>query len=128
LLTAVDSPALGVNFDPSHPVRMGIDPLRMLNEFAPRVFHVHAKDTLILDDALYEHGHLQQATFARPHKFGAFAWRYAMPGKGALPWREMLGVLKEAGYAGRVSIEVEDEDVDGEEAECAALLAARDFL
>jgi sugar phosphate isomerase/epimerase len=128
LLAAVDSPALGINFDPSHPVRMGIDPLRMLREFAPRVFHVHAKDTLVLDDALYEHGHMQQATFAKPHKYGAFCWRYALVGKASLPWREMLGELKASGYAGRVSIELEDEDVEGEEAERAALIAARDFL
>lgn len=128
LLAAVDSPALGVNFDPSHAVRMGIDPLRMLREFAPRVIHVHAKDTLVLDDATYEHGHLQQATFARPCRFGAFAWRYAMVGKGTLPWREMLGVLRDADYAGRVSIELEDEDVEGEEAERAALITSREFL
>jgi sugar phosphate isomerase/epimerase len=128
LLAAVGSPALGVNFDPSHAVRMGIDPLRMLREFAPQVFHIHAKDAIVCDDTLYEHGHLQQATFARPHTYGAYCWRYAMPGKGSLPWREMLGVLKGAGYAGRVSIEIEDEDVEGEEAERAALIAAKDFL
>jgi sugar phosphate isomerase/epimerase len=128
LLAAVDSPALGINFDPSHAVRMGIDPLRMLREFAPRVVHVHAKDTIVPGDALYEHGHLQQATFEKPHKYGAYAWRYAIVGKGDLPWKEMLSVLREARYAGRISIELEDEDVEGEEAERNALIEGRDFL
>jgi sugar phosphate isomerase/epimerase len=128
LFAEVDSPALGLNFDPSHAVRMGIDPVRMLREFAPRVFHVHAKDTLRLDDALYDHGHLQQATFARPHQFGAYWWRYTLPGKGSVPWAELFSVLKDAEYDGRLSIELEDEDVEGDEAERSALVEARDFL
>ena len=42
---ACPSPALGVNYDPSHLLRMGIDPLRFLSEFIGRVYHVHAKDS-----------------------------------------------------------------------------------
>ncbi|RME58451.1 MAG: sugar phosphate isomerase/epimerase, partial [Caldilineae bacterium] len=58
------SPAMGINFDPSHLIRMGIDPLRFLNEFVDRVYHVHGKDTEILDEGLYEFGREQPATFA----------------------------------------------------------------
>ena len=120
--------ALGINFDPSHAVRMGIDPVRMLWEFAPHVVHVHAKDTRVLDDGLYEHGNLQQATFATPSKFGAYWWRYTVPGKGEIPWSQLFVALTDSGYAGRISIELEDEEVEGEDAEREALIAARDFL
>ena len=71
-LAAVDSPAVGVNYDPSHLVRMGIDPVRFVREFAGRIGHAHAKDTAFLADERYEHGTLQQATFADPHVYGGF--------------------------------------------------------
>jgi len=126
---AIGSDAVGVNFDPSHLVRMGIDPVRFVREFAPRIFHAHAKDTRITPDELYEHGHLQPATFAKPHAFGGHSWRYAIPSEGDVPWPAVLGALRDVGYRGLLSIELEDERFNGTtEGEQRALLAARDFL
>jgi sugar phosphate isomerase/epimerase len=129
---AVGSDALGVNFDPSHLIRMGIDPARFLAEFAPLVFHAHAKDTALLPDGLYEHGHTQQATFDKPHDFGGHAWRYALPGHGDADWPRLLSILADAGYASRgglLSIEMEDEQFNGtQEGEQRGLVGARDFL
>jgi sugar phosphate isomerase/epimerase len=119
----------GINFDPSHLIRMGIDPVRFLEEFAPRVCHVHGKDTEIIDENLYEHGHLQEATFAAKHVHGGFSWRYTIPGHGRARWGKMLSQLKSAGYDGMVSIELEDEDFNGsEEGERRGLIAGRSFL
>lgn len=112
-VSAVDSPALGVNYDPSHLVRMGIDAVRFLREFASLVRHVHAKDTVFLPDARYEHGSLQQATFAEPLVYGGFDWRYVLPGRGAVPWIDIFATLRDNGYAGAVSIELEDADYLG---------------
>ncbi len=56
--------ASAVNFDPSHLIRMGIDPVRFVEEFAPRIAHVHGKYTEILTDRLYDLGTEQQPTFA----------------------------------------------------------------
>lgn len=120
---------VGLNFDPSHLVRMGIDPQRFLAEFLPRIHHVHAKDTELLEDAQYAHGNLQPATFAAPHRFGGNHWRYAIPGRGAVKWSSLLAALSAGGYRGGVSIELEDEQFNGTEAgEKQGLLAARDFL
>ena len=58
--------AFGVNYDPSHLMRMNIDPLRFLYEFGNRVYHVHGKDTEWLSDNLYDYGSEQPATFAKP--------------------------------------------------------------
>ena len=64
LFRELPSPAIGVNYDPSHFIRMGIDALRFLNEVAARVFHVHGKDTALYSEHLYEFGHEQSPTFA----------------------------------------------------------------
>jgi sugar phosphate isomerase/epimerase len=126
---AVPSKAMGINFDPSHLIRMGIDPMRFLREFATRVGHVHGKDTALYADALYEYGHEQPATFGKGHGFGDRVWRYTIPGHGIMNWPEAFGVLAGAGYRGMVSIELEDENFnDRTETEQAGLLAGGRFL
>ncbi|MEK7476811.1 MAG: sugar phosphate isomerase/epimerase [Candidatus Coatesbacteria bacterium] len=126
---AVPSKAMGINFDPSHLIRMGIDPMRFLREFATQVVHVHGKDTALYADALYEFGHEQPATFGKGHGFGDRVWRYTIPGHGVMNWPEAFGVLAGAGYRGMVSIELEDENFnDRTETEQAGLLAGGRFL
>jgi sugar phosphate isomerase/epimerase len=123
------SECLAINYDPSHLIRMGIDPVRFLREFAGRIGHVHAKDTQIFEESLYEFGNLQPATLAEGHPYGGYHWRYCVPGHGQAPWAAILGVLKESNYRGLMSIELEDEDFNGSEAgEKRGILAARDFL
>lgn len=125
----VPSKAMGINFDPSHLIRMGIDPLRFLREFVSRVGHVHGKDTVLYADALYEYGHEQPATFGKGHGFGSLVWRYTIPGHGIMNWPEAFGYLAEAGYKGMVSIELEDENFNGKtDGEQAGLLLGGRFL
>lgn len=129
LLTEIPSKAIGVNFDPSHLIRMGIDALRFLHEVADRVAHVHGKDTEIDRAALQELGWEQPATFAPSPDFGGPFWRYTIPGHGEFPWTRGLEVLQGAGYDGYVSIELEDFRFNGsEEGEKNGLLAASAFL
>lgn len=128
-LKEMNSPHYGINFDPSHLIRMGIDPLRFVREFAPQVVHMHGKDTLVDTERMYEIGHEQAGVFADPLGWGGFAWRYTIPGKGKAPWSELLSVLKGARYQGFVSIELEDADFNGEvPREKKGFEAARDFL
>ena len=129
LFKEVPSPVMAVNFDPSHLIRMGIDSYRFVNEFADRVAHVHAKDTWISDEALYEFGNLQAATFATDHVCGGQHWRYTVPGHGVARWGDLFAVLVNTGYKGFVSIELEDEDfLGGGEDDKLGLIASRDFL
>jgi len=123
------SKAMGVNYDPSHLLRMGIDPLRFLHEFADRVHHVHGKDTELIDEGLYRYGNAQEPTFGKTHGFGSMHWRYAIPGHGAVRWAEIFRILAGAGYKGAVSIELEDENFNGtEEGEKAGILHGLQFL
>jgi sugar phosphate isomerase/epimerase len=119
----------GINFDPSHLVRVGIDPLRFIDEFAPRIHHVHGKDTELFAEDLYQHGNLQPATFAPGHGWGGQIWRYCIPGDGQAQWGRVLARLQAVGYRGLVSIELEDERYcTGEEGEKKGLIAAQRFL
>ncbi len=111
----VGSANMGVNYDPSHLVRMGIDPIRFLKEFVGHVFHVHGKDCMIIDENLYQYGNLQEATFGAPFKYGGMNWRYTIPGHGLSDWKIILSILKDNGYSGCVSIELEDHYYDDTE-------------
>lgn len=129
LFAEIPSPAMGINYDPSHLLRMQIDPIRFLDEFTERIHHVHAKDTEWIAENVYEFGIEQPTTFAVPHKFGAQVWRYTIPGHGKMRWREALSRLRVHGYSGLISIELEDENFNGTDAgEMRAIRLARDFL
>ena len=118
----------GLNYDASHLIRLGVDHVRFLKEFAAHVKHVHAKDTDVDAEALYEFGS-QPATFAKPHGFGEWTWRYTLPGHGVARWNEIASVLKSSGYTGAISVELEDEHFNGTEAgEKAALVHSLNFL
>lgn len=125
----VPSPAMGINYDPSHLIRMRIDPLRFLREFGNRVYHVHGKDTMPLDENLYEYGAEQPATFAKPRPFSGMTWRYTIPGHGVARWTEIFQILQELGYQGAVSIELEDANFHRDpDAEQLGILQGAQFL
>jgi len=128
-LREMDSTHFGINYDPSHLLRMGIDPRRFLKEFAPQVVHVHGKDTLIDADRLYNHGTEQAGFLTEAQRWGGWFWRYTIPGRGQAPWSALLGELVAVKYQGFVSIELEDLDFNGTlDGEKRGFLAARDFL
>lgn len=129
LFAEIPSPTIGLNYDPSHLMRMGIDPIRFLGEFADRVGHVHGKDTELLGERLYELGHEQPATFAESIRWAGNQWRYAIPGHGQMRWSKGFAILAEAGYDGMVSIEMEDANFNGAEAtEKQGLLLSKAYL
>src|SRR3712207_3490375 len=107
MFAAVPSPAFGLNFDPSHLVRIGIDWRRALDEFGARVIHVHGKDTDFDAERLYEHGNLGP-TFRQAVAFGESWWRYTIPGEGVVDWCRLIGRLEDLGFDGIISVELED--------------------
>jgi len=107
MFAAVPSMTMGVNYDPSHLVRLGIDYLRVLDEFKGRIYHCNGKDTALLPEAQYLYGHFPPA-LSRAPSFSEGAWRYCVPGDGVVDWSQIAYTLAMAGYDGCVSIELED--------------------
>jgi sugar phosphate isomerase/epimerase len=125
----VNPKSVGINYDPSHLIRLGVDHIRFLNEFASKVQHVHAKDTEVMTDKVYEFGLYQGSVFEKGHGFGEHCWRYTLPGHGEARWVEILKILKSTGFKGAVSVELEDENFNGsEDGEKAGLIHSLNFL
>lgn len=98
---------VGVNYDPSHALWMGGDPLRAIPRLRGAIYHVHAKDTRI------EHHNRELNTLleTKPNEQVAErSWNYATLGHGqpAAWWREFVTQLRRNGYDDVLSIEHED--------------------
>ncbi|MEY8354639.1 sugar phosphate isomerase/epimerase [Lachnospiraceae bacterium 54-53] len=93
----------GLAYDPSHLVWEMIDPYTPIKEFKDRIFHVHAKDTAIDREQLSRAGILTDFSW----------WSYRIPGRGELDWKKLIGLLKEIGYDGTISLEHEDAAYEG---------------
>lgn len=140
-LLAVDrergSGTLKLNYDPSHLVRLGIDPLRFLAEFGGSVAHAHGKDTVFDAAKRYETGSLGASlpadmpgsAAAKALGFGEGWWRYCIPGEGVVDWAGVASGLHAWGYNGMVSMELEDARYNGDwNGEQRGLLRGREFL
>lgn len=113
LFQVIPDDNVGLNYDPSHLYWQQIDYIAAAVEFAPRIFHTHAKDTEIRHDILRNVG-----------VHGRGWWRYVIPGCGEIQWGKYLNTLRRNGYSGAVSIEHEDGAFTRE----GGFLAAQKFL
>ena len=96
----------GLNLDPSHLILQMIDVERVVREFAPKIFHVHAKDLHIDREGLYNHGVLSQG----------MGWQIPrLPGLGDMDWPKFIAALTAVRYDYVISIEHEDRAFEGNE-------------
>lgn len=100
---------VGANFDPSHPMWMGVDPRSMARALDGAIHHVHIKDVRIQPDVASVHGMLDTQP---PERARDRAWNYVTLGLGHPGgqqfWGQFLADLRNAGYDGALSIEHED--------------------
>jgi sugar phosphate isomerase/epimerase len=102
-------PAFGFNFDPSHLHWQFVDPVRFIDRFAERIFHVHVKDCARTLDG--ETGVLgSHLPFGHPRR----GWDFRSPGRGGVNFEEIVRALNRAGYDGPLSVEWEDSAMDRE--------------
>lgn len=106
--TAVGSPNLGLNFDPSHLVVLHIDWAWALREFRDRIFYCHAKDTELFLDRRNRYGIYGPFIESGGPASGIW-WRYRLPGFGVVDWHKYADILAEIGYSGPMNIEHEDQ-------------------
>ena len=81
IVDAVDSPAVGVYYDPGNAVHSGLDPLQGVELLGARIAQVHVKEV------------------------GG-----AMIGEGHVPWVEIIAALGQAGYGGWLTLETDPTD------------------
>ena len=83
LLERVESPHLGVQYDPSNALVGGYDPIRFLEKVMPRVVTMHASDRYFVDGEL----------------------RHGETGKGQIDYDAIFRILAAGGFAGWISVE-----------------------
>lgn len=91
----VDSPALGLEWEPAHQLLQLIDPIANLRKYAHKVVHVHGKDASLRRDLIASEGVIGKNRFAVSR----------FPGLGDTDWRKIIEILQTAGYTDCISIE-----------------------
>lgn len=98
---------VGVNFDPSHMMWMGGEPLTTIRPLGDAIYHVHAKDTRIDHENRRINTLLEHKPNAQVSKR---SWNYVTLGYGHPEsfWRDFVTLLHQVGYDDVLSIEHED--------------------
>ncbi len=99
--------AFGFNFDPSHLHWQMVDPVRFIQEFPDRIYHVHMKDAAIQLDG-YTGILASHLNFGKPGR----GWDFRSLGRGGVDFEEIIRVLNQIGYQGPLSVEWEDCGMD----------------
>jgi sugar phosphate isomerase/epimerase len=100
-------PAFGFNFDPSHLLWQGVDPVKFIERFPERIFHVHMKDVSVRPDGM--NGILGSHLPFGDHRR---AWDFKSVGRGDVDFDSIIRALNRIGYDGPLSVEWEDGGMD----------------
>jgi sugar phosphate isomerase/epimerase len=99
----------GFNFDPSHLIWQGIDPVEFIRAFPDRIYHMHVKDAITTLNG--KSGILSShINFGDPRR----GWDFRSPGRGGVNFEEIIRALNHAKYQGPLSIEWEDSGMNRE--------------
>jgi sugar phosphate isomerase/epimerase len=99
IFAVLDSPNLGLNFDPSHFVWQQMDYVKAIYDFKDKIFHVHYKDIKMYPEKLAEVG-----VMATPLQY----MTPKIPGLGDVNWSKFISALTDIRYEGYSVIEIED--------------------
>jgi sugar phosphate isomerase/epimerase len=98
---------LYLNYDPSHLLWMGIDPVEAVRPYVDRIPHAQAKD-IELDPAARNRFGWPGRAVARDDPWDVGWWRYRVPGRGQVDWSRLVDALYQGGFDGVLSVEHED--------------------
>lgn len=95
MFATVESPVLGLEWEPCHQLLSFADPFSQIRRYAHRIWHVHGKDATILWHVVREHGIRGAVPYAE----------HRLPGFGDTDWARLIGCLRAAGWRGSIDIE-----------------------
>ena len=98
---------IGANFDPSHLIWQGIDPVAAIRALKGAIYHVHAKDTKIDKYNTAVNGVLDTKHYGRELE-RSWVFRTVGYGNNESYWRDLVSNLRLCGYDRVLSIEHED--------------------
>jgi sugar phosphate isomerase/epimerase len=131
MFDAVNYENIGLEYDPSHLIRSQINCIRVIYEFGPRIFHVHAKDAEWLPELLYWRG-IYDCPFgggSAKDRVGGTVSRDRFPGMGQVPWGQVISAFYDVGYKGNLDIEGRHDPLFATpEREAIGLRLAKEYL
>lgn len=95
MFNAVDSLAIGLEWEPCHQMVSLIDPIPQLRKWVDRVYHIHGKDATVAWDIVKSEG-------TRSGK--QYVW-HRTPGFGDSNWTDIISILRLGGFTGAIDIE-----------------------
>ena len=100
-------PEIGANFDPSHLIWQGMEPVAVIRALGEAIFHVHAKDTRIDKYNTARTGVLDTKLYSDEIN-RSWIFRSVGYGNDELYWKDIISNLRLVGYDWALSIEHED--------------------
>lgn len=102
-------PSIGANFDPSHLLWQGIDPVEAIKSLGREraIFHFHAKDTYLDQANIRLNGVLDTKHYGQILD-RSWTFRTVGYGQSEKMWRDIVSALRAVGYDHVLSIEHED--------------------
>ena len=108
----------GFNFDPSHLLWQGVEPVEFIRAFPDRIYHVHMKDAAVTLNG--KTGILaSHLSWGDPRR----GWDFRSVGRGGVRFEEIIRALNAIGYPADAPLSVEWEDI-GMDREVGAAEAA----
>ncbi|MBQ3603382.1 MAG: sugar phosphate isomerase/epimerase [Clostridia bacterium] len=106
-LRAAVGPEIGANFDPSHLIWQGIEPVAAIRALKGAIFHFHAKDTKVDKYNTAVNGVLDVKPYSDEIN-RSWVFRSVGYGNDETYWKDIISNLRMVGYDYAISIEHED--------------------
>lgn len=119
MFNEVDSPALGLEWEPAHQMIQLIDPIPQLRKWARKIYHLHGKDATVDWNAVREYGVMCSSDWYAPERTVGF---------GDTNWRDVFSILHMAGFEGDICVEGYHDPVYSGEWEMVGQLHALKYL
>lgn len=126
-MRAAVGPVMGANFDPSHLMWNGADPVAAIRKLGEAIHHVHGKDVYIDAYNTAVNGCNDNKAYTR---ISERSWTFRSIGYGhdTKTWRDMLSALRTIGYDFVISIEHEDALMSCEEGLSKSIQTLKDAV